>query len=245
MPPDDKGNKGDGQSLDGLTKAFGDMTKAFNALPAQMAKAVETGIGNVVARQQAQAAQNPAAQKPVKKDPPGDIEKLSRSEFASHIMDMFTEKFEEKMKPFQDSVAALSETMHRGTVSASLDSAKGKYKDFDQWKDEMGAIVEKHGYLEPEDLYILARSKNPDKAKQIDEAAAAAAKEAEKASKGVDTKGAHKPAFLGLMPTNKAPGSEEGEDAPKFKTTRDAAAAAFDEIMADLPLDHLGEPSHV
>lgn len=243
MTTDDKGNKGSGQSLDGLHKAFGDMSKAFQALPGQVAKAVEQGINTAVAQQQS-AQQRQTKAEPKRETKPAvsesDIEKMSRTEFARYLMEQVTSGLDEKLQPFQESVQALSEMSHKDRLSMTFEQARGKFKDFDQWKDEMAALVERTGLTDPEDLYTLARSKNPDKAKELDEAAKAADKEIKQTSKEAP----QKPSFLGLMPTNSPPSGESSEG-PKFKTTQDAAASAFDEIMAGLPDEIGGSASQV
>lgn len=236
------------KSLEGLTKAFGDMTKQFTELPAQVGAAVTHGINTAVGQQQEQHRANVAAAEAEDDDDDDDgtgggegvdLEKLSRAEFANTILKSFSKTLKSTLKPLEASLNTTAETAERDRVAQRFTTVREQNPDFDLWKEEMGELVKTRGYLDPEELIIIAKAKNPEKVKQLADKAA----EDEKAGKkqtgeGESGKTSDKPTFLGLMPTSGVTG-EEGS--PEYKTTKDAAAAAFDDILGGASEEVIGE----
>ncbi len=247
---DEEGNSSDdtAKSLDGLTKVFGDMTKQFAELPGQVSAAVTQGINTAVGQQQdthnARVAAAEAEDDDDDDDGTGagesvDLEKLSRAEFANTILKSFSKTLQKTLKPLEASLNTTAETAERDRVAQRFATVREQNKDFDEWKEEMGELVKSRGYLDPEELIIIAKAKNPEKVKQLADKAAEEEK-AEKKQTGEGKAGdtSDKPPFLGLMPTSGVTG-EEGD--PKYTTTKDAAAAAFDEILGGASEEVIGE----
>lgn len=253
MPPKPGDNKGKpvttDDKIDGLTKAFGDMTKMLNGLPGQIGASVTGGIQSL-ARQERDAQTKKAKDAEDDDDdetpmPSGnDLEKLTRTEFANHMMGQLGKVLDKKLKPFQDSLSTNIEAGQREKVGTKFEAARKAHPDFDKWKDEMGELVQSRGYLDPEELYILVRANNPDKTKELDqeatkheEAVKQKKQEDDKEAKGRD---AEKPKFLGLLPTS---GGKPADGEPQHKTAKEAAAAAYDEVMGGIPESLIGEQS--
>lgn len=247
MPPKTEDKNGDKnktteERLDGLTKAFGDMSSVLNDLPKQIGASVTGSIRGLMeeGRSQQQADQMDDDNEDDNPMPTGDeLEKLTRADFANHMADQFGKVLDKKLKPFQESLSTTIEANERDKVGAKFNDARSAHSDFDSWRDEMGELVKTRGYLDPEELYILVRAQNPEKTKQIDEGITKEKEETDKKDQEeASTKGQDKPTFLGLMPTSGATG--EGE--PQHKTSKEAATAAFDEIMGGIPESLIGEP---
>lgn len=247
MPPkqNEDGNEGGNDQLEGLTKIFGDMSKQLSELPKQVNQAVVSGIQETIsaAEEQRRAAAEQSS-KPSKKERESvneeDLEGMSRSQFMQHIIEQISDVVDEAVAPLKDGLSATVESTQREKVAEKFEKARSQFKDFDEWKEEMAKLVEQHGYLDPDELYTLARSKNPEKAKQIDEKLAEEQKEQEEEQKGKgkESPDEDKPTFLGLMPTS---GGEKSEGEQTFKSTKDAASAAFDEILGNVPEELMGE----
>lgn len=247
------------ESLEGLNKVFGDMSKKLDDLPSQIAKSVNQGLQSFAEQQQAMQQRQQRSQKQTKQtdnsgsdDKPkevseADLEKMSRAQFGNYIMKQIGSMIDEKLQPVQESLSTNVEETQRERVREAYQKAREAHPDFDKWKDEMSAIIEKQGYMDPEDLYLLARSKNPEKAKEVDEELEASSKgngedktKDEKANQDEsDTTQKGGFPFHGLMPTSGTAG--EGGDETDFKTTKDAAEAAFDEIMKGVDASVVGE----
>lgn len=252
MPPKDDKSKqqSDNESLEGLHKAFGDMTKQFSALPGQVAEAVKQGINSAVAEQNAR--QTASRQEEDEFDDPDedddvsadDLEKMSRTEFANSIMKRFEKSLNRALRPLEEGLRNTGESAERDKVAAKFNQAREKIKDFDDWKNEMAEIVNEKGYLDPEELYILAKAKYPEKAKELEEAAAKAQEEQTKQEQQNQEKSSQeRPAFLGLMPTNS--GGTSDEDSQQYKNTKEAAEAAFDEILGQADEGIIGESKSI
>lgn len=237
-------------SLEGLTKVFGDMTKQFESLPAQVSRAVSEGINSAITQQrEVDATRRREADEADEADRDDgspavnaiDLEKMSRAEFMAHISKGFEKTLQKNLGSFQKTLNSNVESIERDKVQARFNEARKAHSDFDEWKTEMGTLVKSHGYLDPEELYILARAKNSEKAKKIDDEMNKAIEEA-KIKDEKEKEPAGRTRFLGLMPTSG--GARLGsEESPKYETTKEAAAAAFDEVMGNIPESLIGEAS--
>ena len=149
-----------------------------------------------------------------------DLETMSRTDFAEHLMNQVVGRLQDDIiKPLTQKVGAVEEDTEKTKAQRLIDRASGEHKDFWDWKEEIGEEIRKNPYSDPEDAYLLVRAKNPDKASEMDKKYNPPEEEPE----GDKPKG-----FGGLTPTS-------GQTAPSENMTRDEAAeAAWNDTMAAL-----------
>lgn len=252
MADKDKTVNDPNKSLEGLHKVFGDMSKQMEALPAQISRAVTAGINTAVQQRENTQPRKGKSKEDDDEDNKdttpslSDLEKMSRGEFANYITKTVVKAIKKDLAPIIDGMETTVEETQKKEITAKFKDAKDRYPDFGEWEDEMRELINSRGFLEPDELYAIVRAKNPEKAAKLDEEAKAKAKEAEsKEKKGPTEAEPEKPTFLGLMPTSgkgTSPGEdeEEGEE-KKFNSTRDAAAAAYDELLGGVDTALIGE----
>lgn len=157
-----------------------------------------------------------------------DLESMSNTELANKMLEViedrvgqFSKSIEQKIDQFDSKV---------GTVSAQsqVNETRGKYQDFDHYKDEMVQLARENPGLSVERLYRLAKAENPQKVEEVDKKLAAENPPPEK------DEGEDKPKrFGGMIPTGGfIPVSENTRMKPK-----DAADKAWEDVIA--PFDDL------
>lgn len=103
---------------------------------------------------------------------PVKLDELSRDEFAAHILGTVSRSLQEEMSkalaPVISAVNGMQQSTASKEVNASISDLRGKHKDFNDWKTEMVAISRQHPTLSVPEIYTLAKSQNPDKAKELD-----------------------------------------------------------------------------
>lgn len=159
-----------------------------------------------------------------------DVDSLSRKELIAHINKMNEKGLARVLKPLMKQIEGLSNQTEADRMKQEFVAAKAKYSDLPQWKDELLANMKRNKDLSVEDAYLLARSKNPDKAKEIDTKAAQEAEEKER------TENPKKP-FGGLMPTSGV--KSEDDNTGKMDQT-EASEKAWDQAMAGVPEEIIG-----
>lgn len=82
----------------------------------------------------------------------------------------------ELLKPVSTQLKELADSQSASQAQTAATSARGEFADFDQWLDEMKAILGAGRATQLKDAYVLARGENSTKAKQIDDKAAEAKK---------------------------------------------------------------------
>jgi hypothetical protein len=93
---------------------------------------------------------------------------MSRGELVSHIMSSVTSAITDALKPVTDRLTAVQTSTAQDQGQRQISDMQAKHKDFIDWKDEMVRLVQTHPTLNLSQAYSLARSENPDKAKQLD-----------------------------------------------------------------------------
>jgi len=114
---------------------------------------------------------------------------------------------------------------NRERIQREVDAARGKYKDFNEWRDEMQMQVKKNPMLSAEEAYILAKSGDSKKAKELDDKYAKLEAE-EKAKSGEGSGARDKGGFGGMRP-----GTGERSNKRSDMKPDEAAEAAWDEIF--------------
>ena len=230
MPEENGENKDDKVDL-------GQLNEALGSLPKEIQKAVKDAIHEVSGEQnaaRAAAAAKAAADKDDDDDPEDDdfdVERVSRTELVSHLEKRVARSINKALKPIIDRLETTSTDAETDRVRREFAKAKEDFPDFMEWKEEMRDIITAHPELSAEDIYLLARAKDPKKVKEIDDKSG-------EGKKGEDEKelSKRKQAFGGLTPTSGTSLEKDGKKQPK-----EAATAAWDEIMGQVPkelLDH-------
>lgn len=111
--------------------------------------------------------------KPDKKETSGDgnvdLETLDRKEYMNHIMTQFTGLLDQKLKPLGESINTVRTTTETKELAAELTKAKENITDFEEWAKETAQIYRASGTVTIPEAYEIARRRNPDKAKEMDE----------------------------------------------------------------------------
>lgn len=222
---DDKSGKLD-------TKA---LQEALSNLPKAVQEAVIKGIKETVAEDRALKARKTSEEDEEDDDEDEgegqdeiDIERVGRKDLVKYLESRFGKALAKALKPIEKKIEGVNSNTERDKLIRAFQETKTKYKDFDQWKDEIKGVAESNPLLTPEQMYLLARAQNPDKAKEID---GKVAKEQEKAEKD------KKAPFGGLLPTS-GKGAEENNSKMNSK---DAATKAWDQAMSSVPPELIGE----
>ena len=99
-----------------------------------------------------------------------DVEALSRKEFlADVIMPQLGGLLDDKLKGINARLENVSSDFETKSVRDEVALMRGNRKDFDQWGAEVTKELKKNPNLTVEDAYLLAKTRDPDKAKKIDD----------------------------------------------------------------------------
>lgn len=188
------------ETLTTLSTAVGAMTEGMKGLGERIGN-IEEGI------------------KPVEKETEktyDNLEALSRKDFLDVIVDKVGGVIKDGIDPIDEKVKTMSDDRRNSATFQQIEKAKGKYKDFEDWKPELVAKIQStKGAVSIDEAYVLVRAENSDKRKELDE----------KYKGDEDVKKDEGPKFGGLTPTSgKTIPSEELEGT-------DAAELAWDKVM--------------
>ncbi len=222
---EDKNEQDKDEKLD-LSK----LQEAISSLPESVQQAVIQGVRTASqesdeARIRAQAEKDDDDDDD---DDPGniDLESLDRAGLVGHINKSTENAIKKALKPLVQQLQTTSDAGEADRIRTDFRQAAARFPDFLDWREEMGEIIKKHPELPAEDVYTLARSKDPEKVKEIDE----------KVSKGKSEEDDKvKKAFGGLTPTS---GSSITKDSNK--SPEDAANSAWEETMSAVPAELIG-----
>jgi hypothetical protein len=177
-------------------------------------------VGGMGQRMEALEKQEPpAAPPPPKEDEePPKLDEMSNTEMAKWLLGTIKT---EMIDPMKEHMQGTETARAEKEAQAAVQAAAGKYADFGQWDAEIAPLIEENPNLSLDDAYLLARTRNPEKAQQIDDAAAKAAEDEQGKEESEDIP------FGGLLPTSSI--STETTQ----MTLDDAGEAAWDKTMAD------------
>lgn len=130
---------------------------------------------------------------------PENIEMMSRKEYGEYIKRQAIKEFQKELGGLKEEVSTNRQETHEERLRREANELRkeevGKGKDLDEWRDEIKQLYQQtQGSLSMKRLYQLARSENPEKAKELDKKYAP--KEDTKAREPVDD------TFGGLVPSN-------------------------------------------
>ena len=228
MAEKDDDNKGE-EKVD-----FEQLNEAIKGLPEGVQNAMKAAIKEASGDARAAAAAAAKANEDNIEDDPDpevDVERLSRSELVSHINRSLDKTIAKALKPVLDRLESTTTDAETDRVKREFEKAKDSHSDFMEWKDEMRDIITAHPDLSAERIYRLARSENPEKAKEIDDKI-----KEDKDKKSGESNVTPMRAFGGLRSTSGKSVENDGKKQPK-----DAAKSAWDQVMGDVPDSLFGE----
>lgn len=159
-----------------------------------------------------------------------DFDELDNKQLADTLTQNILKQIDKKLKGFSEDVnkkvSSTSEEVSKEKLRREVADAREKFKDFDEFKDDIGKLVKQYPNLAVEDLYLLAKQKNPDKVKELEEKRVEEKQKEEKETKS---------RFGGLTPTSSRETTSKGT-----MEKGEAAEAAWDEVMSDIPADLIG-----
>ena len=101
-----------------------------------------------------------------KESEPVDLDSLSQAELSKHMIDsvgsILEKGIQRALEPIHDRLDSFDGFVNdrgREVLSQGIESARSKYKDFDNFQSDMVNLYENPESLSPEDLYVLAKFK--------------------------------------------------------------------------------------
>lgn len=152
-----------------------------------------------------------------------DLDIVPRREFANRLQKSFERNLVKHLKPLQDAVGKANNTAATVAVRTEVEKFAARTPDFYEWTKQMQDLTKVHPSLGVRDLYTLARSGDPDRAKELDKKA----EESRKVEAEGDTRQRRR-GFGGL-----APSGSQGAQRPAKMTPDAAAAAAWEETIQE------------
>ncbi len=209
MPePDDK------KKTDDKDKPFSrdEIQKSMQYILGEVKKVADSVAAiNVVRDKKGDDKSDPDDKKGPAKDK--DLEDMDRSEFADHLIT----KMAEVIKPLQTGVEEALRGVKSTTAKGEIERLETEHPEFWKFSEEMKELQKDYPNASVDDLFTLAKGRNPDKVQEIK---AKAKEDTEKKAKDDKKK---EPEFSGFMPTS---GKSVDDDT---MSATDAAAKAFDE----------------
>ena len=232
MPPEGNGN-GDGEGLDAAVTALNDVVKG---LPEHIQKSVSAGVSTVIQQAQADAA-NARTDDDEDDDPDVgagavDLEGMTRAEFGDAIANKIMKSVNKVVKEVSKSQEADRLANARKELAADLKKTQKEHPDFLEFKEEIATLAQTYPDLTPEDLYLLARHRNPDKVKELEAKATEAKKKEDEEKKKGDQR-----RFGGLTPTSGVGATEKSGRMERA----DAVEAAWEEAFDGIPTSLIGD----
>ena len=155
-----------------------------------------------------------------------DLEQLDRKDFARYIRTHMLADIKGEVSKLSDAMIAKIEDLggrfESKNANEQIERTANSNKDFWEWSSEIKGLLKESPTLSVSRAYKLARSENPDKAKELDKKYNPPGKDKEQN-------------FLGLTPTSFT-GAREGA---KKMNASDAANKAFDDVMSELDVSSI------
>ena len=157
------------------------------------------------------------------------IDDMAPTDLVAHIVTAVQDTL---IKPLSEKIEGLRTSISTTSTKGDVEKARDSHPDFIEWRDEITTLAKSKPGLSVEELYILARSSNTDKATEIDKKAADVKKKED------DEKVKEEPAFGGLLPTSGV--HAEGD---KNMSQKEAGDAAWNTVMANVPSEVFSDNS--
>lgn len=231
--------KDEGTNGNGGEENKGVSSKDFNALVdtvKQLATSVQDSQkGQVQLMETIKGLSKPPKETPTTKEPKGaelldevKLERMSRSDLVKTILAQVKGVVDEAVKPLGETIQNTRKETVKDKVAAEMKSLADKNPDFNEWMDEIKEIAQQTPGISVTRAFKLAKSENPDKAKQLEEKYKDEFAALDGSAGTGDTKG--KP-YGGAKPGVTTSGEEGRTDMSR----KDAIDAAWEETMGSLP----------
>lgn len=163
-------------------------------------------------------------------DDDADLETMSRKELAAHLKKQFDKTLAKTNKEWERRLGDVSQRSDANSVRQEVKEAEAEFDDFKEWKKEMGQIARQYPHMAIKDMYLLARSKDPEKVQELAKAAKDGEKDNSKDDKSKDGgKGDKQPKFGGLKSGGRDGSSSKSDT--KSKNVKEELNKQFDEIF--------------
>jgi hypothetical protein len=159
------------------------------------------------------------------------LETMPRRQFGEYLLKSFAKHLDTALKPIKDGVTQAATAAQTVDVKVQVQQFAEKHADFNDWKDEMLALAKDNPTLTVQRLYTLARSENPDKAKELDKKIADAKKASEEGD-ATSTTTRKPPAKRAVKGNGLSPSGATGEAKPGKMNPQQAAEAAWADAVA-------------
>ena len=160
-----------------------------------------------------------------------DVNELDNKGLVDHMTKVFSKVLDKSLKPIVTSIEEVSQESETDRLRREFSDVRSRHDDFDQWKQEMAPIAKSNPGMAVEDIYLLAKSKHPDKVKEMETKASEEKEKEEKKNKDLEG------AFGGLLPTSgSGPSNDDGE---KKMGSKEASLDAWEKAMANVPEEFL------
>ena len=236
MPPendksdDDKGGSDDKSASEAMQKAITDL--AGNQ--GDLAKGLKSLSDNVVSLTQRLDKQNDSDDDDddngdvEETDLPDDLESLSMKEVIS-LMDKRGQERETRLiKSFRDEIGTANKKVDNASTRAELSEVQRNHEDFSDWTEQIGAVARANPELSIEDMYTLAKAKNPERVAKLE-------KEAKEAKEKGNGKGDDDDDNKSGKSRNRYGGGESRKGGDENRKTnmkqKEAGEAAYEEIF--------------
>jgi len=153
---------GDGQQV--VNQAIGDLTNQVKQLGQNQVALQQMFAQQMQRPQESESQQQPEQNRYVNNIPDTDLETLSRRELVELIETKLISAVGDSVKPITDKISNLESNVNARTLQQQVNEARSKYKDFDNFQQDMLGLHKQHPTLNVDQLYHEARRQFPDKA---------------------------------------------------------------------------------
>jgi hypothetical protein len=156
-----------------------------------------------------------------------DVNSMDNKAFSTFLMKNVGKILETKLGEFNTKLDGGLKEVRNGRARDEIEKFRGDHKDLEDWGTEIAALSKQHPTLGIQQLYTLARTSDPDKAKTID-------------AKYVEKKDEPNPEderltlFGGYRPSTGKTAGADGKEPPKM-TTSEALEKSWDEALSKFP----------
>jgi len=151
-----------------------------------------------------------------------DLEALPRKDFMALMFKNMGDMLDDKLKPVTEKIDLSDASAVKNSIRQQVEKFQDSHKDFTDWKPELAAKIKANPGMSIDDAYVLVRSGDPDKAKELD------IKFADGDINGPGKKKGEGKEF-GSMRSSTGDRSEQRHD----MDADEAADAAWDEVMGE------------
>jgi hypothetical protein len=165
-----------------------------------------------------------------------DVNSMDNKSFATFLMKQVGGVLDKKMGDLSTRLDSGLKEVRTGRAKDEIEKFRGDHKDFDEWGLEISALAKQHPSLSINQLYTLAKTSDPEKAKTID------AKYVEKKEEP-NPEDQRLTLFGGYRPSTSKTVGDDGKE-PKKMTTTEALEKSWDDAVSKFPaLKSLGDDS--